>query len=543
MFKKIILISLVIGFLLSFTTPSFADSNIKTGIAQILKQGPAKLLGAEGHGYSAKQIDKILSDFYHSRQLQPLWVNTQGPQERAEILLSFLDASSAEGLKPKDYHLDLMNKFWNSNDSLSLAKLDILLTLELAHYVGDARTGRANPRKLDPKLFAEARKVNINILDLTKNAFAAKDLRVFLKAQPPQHRYYQNLIKVLSEYRIIARKGGWPKIPTGPTLKPGMNDKRIVVIRQRLAVTNDLQGDSSTSSIYDAGLEKAVKHFQERHFLNADGVIGRGTVAAMNISAQQRVRQIVINMERWRWLSREIKGKQIFVNIAGYFLVAAEGEEIQMRMPIIVGKDYHMTPVFSGKIQYAEFNPYWNVPDSITKNEYLPKLQQDQNALVKKNIRIFSGWKEDAPEVAPGSVDWKQVSRAQMGRYRLRQDPGPKNALGTVKFIFPNKHHVYLHDTPNHNLFNKENRTLSHGCIRVSQPHELAAYILGGEASGWDLNRVKAIVESGKRKVVNLKQQMPVHILYRTAMAGDDGIARFGHDVYGRDLLLEKALY
>jgi len=326
-------------------------------------------------------------------------------------------------------------------------------------------------------------------------------------------------------------------------LKPGMTDSRIQMIRKRLAVTNDYTGTDLSSHVFDKQFEDAVKNFQKRHYLNADGVIGNNTLAAMNIPAEKRIRQIIINMERWRWLSRKMEGKQVFVNIAGFHLAGIQDETIELRMPVIVGKEHHMSPVFSDAIEYAEFNPYWNVPTSIAVNEYLPKLQKDPNSLAGKHLRIFSGWTDDAKEINPIEIDWHSVSKSQMAGYHIRQDPGPWNALGTVKFIFPNDYSVYLHDTPGHSLFQREKRTFSHGCIRVSQPQDLAVYLLKENGENWTKDQVNNIIQGGERKVVYLKKTIPVHIIYRTAVATEDGTVLFGEDIYGRDELLEKALF
>jgi len=543
--NNISLLNLVRGFALPFliiffsTNSAFAQTDLQGAMDGILKKGPAKLLEAKFHGYSAAQIDKLMTDAYQKRDLKPVWVTRNGPGERAAILLSVLDNASAEGLEPANYRVSLLHKWWHKRDLDSLAKLDILLTLELAHYVGDVREGRIIPKTVDPELFATAHDEDIDVVALTKSAIEAPDLLAFLKAQAPQHRYYRALIPALARYREIQQNGGWPSIPAGQTLKTGMNDPRVATMRKRLSITGEYAGGDLSSTIYDEELEQAVKLFQEHHYLTPDGKAGKGTIAAMNVSAENRVKQIIINLERWRWTSRDMDGTQIFVNIAGYHLAGLTDEELDIRMPVIVGKTHHMSPVFSDTIKYLEFNPYWNVPTSITVNEYLPQLKKNPNALSAKNIRIFS----KNVEVDPNSVEWKNVSKKKMASYRLRQDPGPKNALGTVKFIFPNPYSVYLHDTPNHAPFSRQDRAMSHGCIRLSQPHELAAYVLGGEDDSWTLDRVKQTVDAKDRKVVHLKTPLPVHILYRTALATPDGVVRFGDDVYGRDRLLARALF
>lgn len=544
--KNISLLNLMRGFALPFliiffsTNSAFAQTELQGAMEWILNNGPAKLLDTEGHGYSSAQIDKILTDLYQKRDLKPAWVTKDGPDNRAGILLSVLDSASSEGLDPASYQVSLLHKWWDKRDVESLAKLDILLTLELASYVGDVREGRIIPKSVEPKLFATAHDVDIDVVALTKQALEAPDLLAFLKAQPPQHRYYRALISALAHYRKIQQNGGWPSIPAGKTLEIGTNDPRVTNMRKRLSITGEYTGAAPVATIYDKELEQAVKLFQEQHYLTPDGKAGKATIAAMNVSAEDRAKQIIINLERWRWTSRDMEGTQIFINIAAFHLSGLTDENIDIRMPVIVGSDYHMTPVFSDSIKYLEFNPYWNIPASIAENEYLPQLQKNLNALSAKHIRIFS---KDEVEIDPNSVDWKNVSKKEMARYRLRQDPGPWNALGTVKFIFPNPYSVYLHDTPNHAPFSQQDRAMSHGCIRLSQPHELAAYVLGKGDNSWTLERVIQVVAAKERKVVRLNKPMPVHILYRTVVATPDGIVRFGGDVYGRDKLLAKALF
>jgi murein L,D-transpeptidase YcbB/YkuD len=299
------------------------------------------------------------------------------------------------------------------------------------------------------------------------------------------------------------------------------------------------------SAVFDTALEEAVKRFQQRHNLTPDGAVGKQTLAAMNVPVETRIDQIVINMERYRWLKRTLMGDRLVaVNIAGFEAVAGKPGKFDVTMPVIVGKTYHETPVFSDTIKYVVFNPYWNLTPSIARNETLPKLKKDSHYLKKHNMRIFKGWGPDAPELDATKIDWSKVSKKDMNRYRVRQDPGPDNALGTLKLVFPNKYNVYLHDTPAHGLFKKEQRAFSHGCIRMDRPAEMAAWVLGGEEKGWSLARVNEIIASRKRQVVVLDQPVPVYILYRTAFVNpEDHTLYFYEDIYGRDKLLAKALF
>ena len=241
-------------------------------------------------------------------------------------------------------------------------------------------------------------------------------------------------------------------------------------------------------------------------------------------------------------MARDLGDIRVAVTIAGFKLAILNDSNIELTMPVIVGKLYHMTPVFSDEITYIEINPYWNIPTSIAVNEILPKLKRNPRYLKDRNIRVFNSWSQDAQELDSTSIDWGKIGD-NIARYKLRQDPGPNNALGTIKFMFPNEYSVYLHDTPSHDLFKKSERTFSHGCIRVSKPVELASYLLGGEEKGWGKDRVKEIIASKKRTVISLEKPIPIHITYRTVWLHPDGTVRFSKDVYGRDKLLEEALY
>jgi murein L,D-transpeptidase YcbB/YkuD len=278
-----------------------------------------------------------------------------------------------------------------------------------------------------------------------------------------------------------------------------MEDQRVTIVRKRLVATGELPPENMVSPVFDTALAEAVKRFQKRHNLKPDGVVGNQTLALMNTPVEVRIEQIIINMERYRWLKRRMHDRLVIVNIAGFEAFAGKPGKFDLKMPVIVGKKYHKTPVFSDTIKYVVFNPYWNLPPSIARNETLTKLKKDPHYLEKHNMRIFQGWGADAPELDATTIDWSKVSKKNMNRYRIWQDPGPGNALGTLKIVFPNKYNVYLHDTPAHGLFKQERRAFSHGCIRMDRPAEMAAWVLGGEEKGWSLARINEIVASQKR--------------------------------------------
>ncbi len=543
MYRFKTIISLLVALAYGLSGSVFADdTDVKAALIELLNNGPASQLGIEGRRMDAGEINEKLLLHYQEQGSNPLWVTDGGHNERAESLLDVLKNAHLEGLNSEDYHVSNLEKLWDSQQAMDLAKLEVLLTYSMAAYAADAREGRADPRKLDPTLFATARDVAIDPVALALEAVSSPDLSEFLASQTPDNIHYRGLKQALERYRGLAEQGGWPIIPAGETLKVGMDSPRILVVRQRLSITGDHDGENAESSLYDESLEAGVKRFQKRHHLETDGAIGKNTLAAMNIPVEKLIKRIVVNMERWRWLAHDLGRKRLFVNVAGFTLAGTEDDNVKIKMPVIVGKLYHKTPVFSESIKYIEINPYWNVPSSIAVKEMLPKLINDPYYLRGKNIRVYDGWGSDAQEVDSIAIDWQSVGRG-IRRYKLRQEPGRKNALGKIKFMFPNKYNVYLHDTPGHSLFKRSRRAFSHGCIRVSEPIQLAAYLLGGQANGWPIERVKKLVASGKRTVVKLDEAYPVHILYRTAVVSDEGLVYFADDVYGRDKLLEKALF
>lgn len=537
---------MVLGALIVGSAPSYGASKeaYQNALIEHLEVGPATYLNLNFHGTSAADIDKGLTEIYHNNRMLPFWIRDGKPNNRAADILAVLEDAENHGLDPDSYFVDQIRQYWDSKDIVGLVRLDILLTLGMIRYVADQREGRIEPREVDAKLFASARDVEVDWDLLLQTAFAAPDMKAFLDQQAPPFPQYRELQNKLTQYRALAAKGGWEAIPPGDVLKLGMEDQRVKSVRKRLVVTGDMPPENMGSAVFDTALAEAVKRFQKRHILNPDGVIGNQTLAAMNVPVAARIKQIIINMERYRWLKRRTGDRLVVVNIAGFEAFAVKREKFDLWMPVIVGKKYHKTPVFSDTIKYVVFNPYWNLPLAISRNETLPKLKKDPHYLEKHNMRLFRGWGPNAPELDATTIDWRKVSKKHMSRYRIRQDPGPDNALGTVKLVFPNKYNVYLHDTPAHGLFKQQRRALSHGCIRMDRPAEMAAWVLGGEEKDWSLARVNEIIASRKRKVVVLDQPMPVYILYRTAFVNPEGkTLYFSEDVYGRDQLLAEALF
>lgn len=357
---------------------------------------------------------------------------------------------------------------------------------------------------------------------------------------PPQPGYTR-LRQALARYRDLAANGGWPSVPDGPKLQKGDRSERVPALRQRLIAAGDLDPAAGDSlDLFDEVVEEALRKFQRRHGLEADGVVGATTFANLNVPVEERLRQVVLNMERWRWLPQDLGQRHILVNIANFELDVFESDQVVLAMRVMVGKDYRRTPVFSDRMNYIVLCPYWHVTPNIAVNDKLPLIRKDAGYLAKQNMKLFRGWGADTKEIDPTTIDWSQIT-ARNFSYRLRQDPGPGNALGRVKFMFPNSFNVYLHDTPSRELFAKTERAFSSGCIRVEKPVDLAEYVLRGDPK-WTRASIETAIKKWEEQTVRLPAPIPVHLLYWTAWANEDGSINFRRDIYGRDKLLEEAL-
>ena len=483
-----------------------------------------------------RQRREALEAYYQTFGGELLWLASS----RANALISRLKNAEADGLDPNDYpskQLATISATGPSADKRGLAIIELYFSSAFLEYASDLKVGRFLPSKVDPNFFIESRTID--------QQAALKDLaqtdsidRFFDAWQPPGQRYAA-LRTVLAKYRALAAKGGWNTVPLGESIKPGMSDPRIPAIRARLSLTDGASGEvgAAEGPLYGNALVEVVKRFQARQGLEGDGVIGSTTIVAMNVPVQERIKSIILAMERLRWMPENLGQRYLIVNIAGFELRRVNAGKVEERMAVVVGKPYHRTPVFSDRIRFLEFNPYWNVPPDIAVNEELPVLRRNPAGLSAQGFEVVRGNQVSDPS----SVDWSSVGPGHFP-YQLRQRPGPNNALGRVKFMFPNPHNVYLHDSPARNLFERNVRAFSHGCIRLSRPLDLAEQVLRvGGVQGWSKERINDVVASTKNTVVNLREPLPVHITYLTAWA-DDGVANFRQDIYGHDAKLLAAL-
>jgi murein L,D-transpeptidase YcbB/YkuD len=394
--------------------------------------------------------------------------------------------------------------------------LDLLLTDALVRLAYQSRFGRVDPERLDPNWNYTRDLRGLDPAATLLKAIDSAELKSFIASLIPSLPFYQRLRETLSTYRQIAAQGGWPSIGAGATLKPGMTDRRVPSLRRRLAATGDLpQGVAVDGDEYDSAVVEAVKTFQDRHGLTADGAIGPGTLAALNVPVEQRIDQIRATLERCRWVMNDLPDRFVLVNVAGFQAYFAEDRQLKWSTRVVVGKPYTKTPVFRADMKYIVLNPTWTIPPSIVRKEVLPGIRRDPNYLAKKGFKQING--------------------------QFVQPAGERNALGRIKLMFPNSHSVYLHDTPSKSFFDETSRTFSHGCVRVQKPVELAALAL--EDPAWSVEAIEAAIATGKTKTIMLKEPLPVLILYWTAAVDPDGRVRFLPDVYGRDPAIVRALH
>jgi murein L,D-transpeptidase YcbB/YkuD len=487
--------------------------------------------------------------FYQMRKYDPAWTRDGYPLPVAEALAKAIKAADAEGLQPRDYHQERIETALGEirqilvrnerPEPANIINLEFLLSDAYLVYAAHLLNGRVNPETLHADEWT-IYPTRFNLARHLSTALDGGDVEGSLKGLLPPQQGYGRLKTALIVYRGLAERGGWPVIPGDGRLEKGMKSDRVPVLRSRLKVTGDMPAAAdSASDLFDEPVEEAVKRFQLRHGLFDDGIVGTRTLRALNVPVERRIRQIELNLERWRWLPQNLGNPYIMVNIAGYGLEVVENESPVLTMKIIVGTAYQKTPVFSGKMTYIEMNPYWNVPHSIATEETLQKIQKDPGFFAKENMRVFTAG-QNGEEVSPATIDWSALSENNFP-YRLRQEPGPRNPLGRIKFMFPNKHSVYLHDTSDPQLFRKERREFSHGCIRIEKPMEMAEFVMRG-SKDWPMEKIKAVLKTKETTVAYLPKPIPVHILYFTAWGNGDGTVHFLEDIYRRDERLEKAL-
>lgn len=472
-----------------------------------------------------------LPALYERNGFQLLWQNPQNVKD----LLNEIGSIAEDGLNPEDYHLSqlLVLKLRLdgiiSPDPALLVDYDILLTDSLVRLCYHLQFGKVDPESLEPAWNMSRQVHNKNPVAAIEKRLQTGTLAKGLKNIRPKFETYQKLKSVLKKYREIQAAGGWKTVPEGPTLKLGMTDQRIPQLRQRLAASGDFAGEVTDTNFFDEALKEAVIRFQNKHRLEADGVVGKNTYAALNIPVRQKIDQIRVNLERARWVLHKLPPDFIVVDIAGFRVYDVEGTAINWSSRVQVGKPFRKTPVFKSKIKYIVFNPTWTIPPTILQKDILPKVKKNPDYLREMKISVIDS---NGTAVDPNSVDWLKYSHSVP--YTLRQEPGPHNALGRMKFIFPNEYFIYLHDTPSRFLFGRKNRAFSSGCIRVENYIEFAELLLDDPAK-WNRQSILELLDTNETLRVNLPKPKPVLLLYETVSFDENGNYIFKKDVYERD--------
>jgi len=479
----------------------------------------------------------LIPEFYERRAFRSAWDRPA----RAEAMLAVVDASRDHGLDPADYHAETLRRIVSAgppSDARAAADRELVLTDALVRLAYHLRFGKVNPRELYPDWNFTRALGAIDPAQALEAAIAAPDLRAAIEAYAPQLPQYRALQAGLAAHREIAVRGGWPAVTTGPTLKPGVSDARVAALRERLAASGDLPADAAAEpNGFDSSLEDAVKRFQSRHGLAADGAVGRKTIAALNVDVARRIEQIRVNLERARWVAQDLTGDFLVVDIAGFdAALYLDGERV-WHSRVVVGRPYRRTPVFRATMKYLVLNPTWTVPPTILREDVLPRVAKDPAYLARNRMHVVD---DRARPVDAARVDWPQYP-ARPFPYQIVQDPGDDNALGRIKFMFPNSHSVYLHDTPARALFDRTERTYSSGCIRIERPIELAALLLA-DAERWSAERVREAIATGETRTVLVRREVPVLLLYFTAAPNGAGGIGFRPDVYDRDGPVRAAL-
>ncbi|MGL2966618.1 L,D-transpeptidase family protein [Flavobacterium sp. XGLA_31] len=476
----------------------------------------------------SKYNSPTLTAFYQKFENETVW---QSAKKRA-LILAELSQAENEGLNPSDYHIKKLNAFEKKFSSLSdkeMVNYDLLLTYNLQKYIRHISQGKLNPMALYKNWELNPKKNDV--VKILLNSYKSTDFWASLDSCKPQHLVYKRLKSALVLLNTFP-KDTLKKITFEAKIIPNDTNNALLKIKQKLVYWNDLKKPDSLTNIYDSRTVTAIKKFQTRHGLAADGVIGKGTIAALNFTKEQRRQQIVANLERWKWYQQDLGKQYLIINIPDYSLHVVHDNDTIRTHKIIVGSAKRKTPVLSSKLSYAVFNPTWTVPPTIIKEDVIPATLKNRNYLAEKNITVY-----DANGNVVEASHWK-ASRAR--GYRYVQSPGTYNSLGMVKLIFPNRFSVYLHDTNHRDYFDKTNRSLSSGCVRVDNPLELTAYLLN-DTIQYSKTKIADILKDGKTQNVRIPSETYLYLWYWTAWS-EEGKLIFRDDIYDLDEELYKKL-
>jgi murein L,D-transpeptidase YcbB/YkuD len=488
-----------------------------------------------------------VANFYDAAGYAPAWLRNHEPTQQAQTVIDVLKQADSKGLNAEDYDgsrwADRLARLRQSPSPADEARFDAALTVCAMRYISDLHIGRVNPQHFKFNLDVTSKKYDLPLF-LREKLINSSDLRAELDQVEPPFAGYKRTLRALQQYMELSRQDAGEQLPIpAKPVDPGSPYDGVPRLNRLLRLLGDLpDGDSPESSnLYAGPLVNAVKHFQERHGLAPDGRLGAPTLKQLNVPLSFRVEQLRLTLERWRWVPYKFPRPPIVVNIPEFRLrTYQEDGRIALMMNVIVGKAYrHETPVFERDMTYVVLRPYWNVPPSIQRSEIVPAIRKGRDYIAKKNYEVVT---PQGSVVTSGTISDEVLQQLSAGKLLVRQKPGPSNALGLVKLMFPNEYNVYLHSTPSQQLFSQTRRDFSHGCIRVEKPAELTAWVLRDKPE-WSLERVRAAMQTGKDNAqVNLTAPVPVLILYGTAVVDEQNEAHFFDDIYGYDADLEKVL-
>jgi murein L,D-transpeptidase YcbB/YkuD len=494
--------------------------------------------------------EKHVQKFYESYSYSLPWVREMEPTPQARQVISALLEADQKGLSAEDYdgsrwasRLAKLKPALAKPTEADAVNFDLALTVSIMRYISDLHIGKVNPKHFDFGLDVEEKKYDLPEF-VKGNVVNASDVSEVLQQVEPPYPGYKRTIQALQTYLQLAKKSDGTPLPAiQKTISPGDSYPGVPQLLQLLRQMGDLPADASVSTdgtIYQGAIMEAVKNFQRRFGRTPDGRITVQTLADLNVPLANRIRQMQLTLERWRWLPLSYQHSPVIANIPEFHLRAYdENFKVALQMNVVVGKAFgHDTPIFSDTMEYAVFRPYWSVPYSIAKAEFLPRIARDPDYLAKKGFEVVDSRQE---VVASGTVSAEVLEQLRAGKLFIRQTPGPKNSLGLVKFIFPNNYNIYFHDTPEQEFFAKSRRDFSHGCIRLERPADLAVWVLRNNP-GWNMDRVQAAMNATTTQQVNLTHPIPVLILYATVIVTEDGAVHFYDDIYGHDAALEKVL-
>ncbi len=484
-----------------------------------------------------------MSRFYQSRGGRLAWVSKLKLNRQGQSFLHVLREADREGLRPEDYLVPAIEELIQKERSPeTAAELDLLMTKAFLTFASDLSQGRVRRGAIETFwTHFRDRHSPKDLLPILNNALVSKKLDETLRRLGTSHPGYADLRKILAHYRETAADGGWQSIPGGPKLKLGDQGPRVVILRQRLSATGDLPKNGE-NDLFDETLEEALKRFQRRHGLEEDGMVGAQTLVALNVPVEDRIRQLELNMERRRWFPDHLGERRVMVDLPDFHLKAFEKGRPTITMKVVAGKKKDwQTPTLDSQITNLILNPKWHVPPDIIEKEMVDKLKEDPTYFAANDMVVTQVIDGKPVEVDPTTVDWSKADTGE-GKLRIVQRPGAGNALGRIKFMFPNPFAVYLHDTPQQSGFQRNVRALSHGCVRLEKPLELADFLLEGDPH-WNAKKLRASIANGdEMEYVPLARPADLYILYWTAWVDENGVVQFRNDIYDLDKKLDKAM-